>query len=229
VDNPKTIASLISENVAVSPARLLYEFVADHENIDFQSFQDFCLERGILIESHEFLDLLATDPTYLFQEYSDTDGRYWVPALPEGYIQNSLPGDWDDFGDDQIEGITKPTYGAVVQPDIIDFEPLNDTEEEEADLPDFDEIPRRRPSRNPAELEGLDIDGELLLEEDNSLIARLHQLVDVWQNGTIDQQTFEWRLGQLVVEQPSLRNHVPDVWAMVRKMIAARAKSSTKI
>lgn len=232
MNSPKEIASLTSDNVFISPTILLQQYLNEHNEISYEPFRNFCIGHGTIVEGHEFLDLLAADQIHTFHEYLNADGRYWVPAIYEGYVSNSLPGDWDDFGDDQIDGITKPMFGAVTQPDTTDFDPLTDEEEtgkELDDLPDFDTLPRRRPSRNPAELESSNADGDLILEQENPLIAQLYHLVDAWQNGSIDKSTFEWRLNQMVAEQPSLQNHKPDIWTMVRKMIAVRAKSSMNI
>jgi hypothetical protein len=171
----KTIASLITNAIDVSPVRLLYQFLSEHENIYYEQFRIFCEEHGIIIEQHEFLDLLDADPTYLFNEYSDSDGRYWTPIIAEGYVSNELPGDWDDFGDDQIAGITQPAFGDGSQQQPIEFDLLSGVDEkiqqdgtepleidpladevepeESPDLPDFDTRVRHRPSRSVKELE----------------------------------------------------------------------------
>lgn len=234
MNSPKEIASLVSDNVFVPPTGLLQQFLDGHDSISYEPFRSFCEGHGVVIEGYEFLDLLAADQAHTFQEYSNSDGRYWVPAIPEGYISNSLPGDSDDFGDDQIDGITKPALGTVIQPDTTDFEPLTDDEEmgvELDDLPNFDTLPRRRPSRNPAELESADGESPngLLLEQENPLITKLYWLVDDWQDGRIDKQTFEWLVNEMPSKQPSLENRGPDIWAMVRKILAARVQSSTKV
>lgn len=171
--NTKIIASLITDNIAISSEYLLQQFLAEHEDIHYDSFCAFCAGYGIIIEGHEFLDLLKSDQTHIFHEYSDADGCYWVPSIFEGYMNNTLPGDWDDFGDDEIEGITGPVYGALTQPEVINFEPLTDEEEEEeenvSDLPDFDTTERRRPSRHPTEIENTVGDGGILLETNTSM------------------------------------------------------------
>jgi hypothetical protein len=226
------VASLISDDTNIPPTRLLQKYLDDHAEISYEPFRDFCAERGMIVEGCEFLDLLAANETHTFQEYSDQDGRHWVPVLSEGYVSNSLPSELDDFGDDQIDGITKPIFGSVTQPDTTDFGPLVDVDEENddiSDLPGLDTPPKHRPSRNPAELECFDMDGITITEQDNPLIASLYKLVGLWQDGEIDKQTFEWRVRQMAAEQPTLQNHCPDIWAMVRRIVAAKARSSTKV
>jgi hypothetical protein len=149
-----------------------------------------------------------------------------------------LPGDWDDFGDDQIEGITKPAFGDNAQQQPLAFEPLcndqidpdaqaGDEEEagpEEPDPPDFDTRLRHRPSRDVKELEG----GVGLYEHDTGnygpLISRLYGLVDSWQNGAIDQVSFERELYSLSSD-PILKNSSINPWAMVQKILAIRGAS----
>jgi len=165
----KLVASLISESINSSPEQMLQEFISHHENIYYESFRTFCNGNGTTINYDEFLDLLTADPLHLFQEYTDKNGKYWVPAIAEGYVSNTLPGNWEDFGDDQIEGITKPAFSDSTQQQPIAFEPLcnnqidpdaqaedevESIEPEETDLPDFDTRLRHRPSRDVKELEG---------------------------------------------------------------------------
>jgi hypothetical protein len=164
----------------VSIEQLLQQFISNNENIYYESFDKFCRENGVIIEYNEFIDLLSINQTHVFNEYSDKTGHYWVPSIFEGYVSNSLPGDWDDFGDDQIEGITNPSLGDGDQQQPIDFAPLSnnqildepesDAEEipdvgiEEPDLPDFDMRERHRPSRSVKELEGKEPDTGLITE-----------------------------------------------------------------
>lgn len=240
LNNPKSIASLISNSADVSPEQLLREFISHNENIYYESFRAFCSRNGITINHNEFIDLLAADRSYTFHEYSDETGRYWTPTISEGYVSNVLPGDWDDFGDDQIEGITKPAFGDSAQQQPMDFEPLcndqidldepiqdaEDSEiiepEEEPDPPDFDVRQRHRPSRDVKELEG----GVGLYEANNCgpLMPRLYGLVDSWQNGAIDHPTFEQELRNISAE-PTLKNSNIDPWAMVQKILAIRSAS----
>ena len=240
MNNPKIIASLITSTINISLEQLLQRFILNSESIYFESFRAFCEEQGAIVEHHEFLDLLGANSTYLFNEYSDKIGHYWVPTIIEGYVSNSLPGDWDDFGDDQIEGITKPALGDGSQQQPMDFSPLSgaqiadnpDSEqvadddleaESEPDLPDFDTRIRHRPSRNAKELGG----GEGLYEHDTqadsygSIMSRLYGLVDSWQNGAMDQPSFERELNKISSE-PTLRNSSIDVWPMVQKILAIR-------
>ena len=249
MNNPKIIASLITNTIDVSVEQLLQEFVTNNENIYYESFRAFCAGQGVIVEQHEFLDLLGANSTYLFNEYSDKTGRYWVPALIEGYVSNSLPGDWDDFGDDQIEGITKPAFGDGAQQQPMDFAPLanaqisdepEDSEqipddlepESEPDPPDFDTRIRRRPSRSDVELDlccGAEPGAALAAQENQmgnygSLISRLYGLVDSWQNGAMDQPAFETELSKIAAE-PTLKNSSIDVWPMVQKILAIRHTS----
>jgi hypothetical protein len=239
LNNPKLVASLISESIDTSPEQLLQEFISHHENIYYESFRAFCDRNGTIVDRHEFMNLLAADQSHLFHEYSNKTGQYWTPVIVEGYVSNVLPGDWDDFGDDQIEGITKPAFGDSAQQPIA-FEPLcndqigpdgpiQDAEddeiiqpEEEPDPPDFDVRQRHRPSRDVKELEG----GVGLYEHNTgsygSLISRLYGLVDSWQNGAIDHPTFEQELRNISAE-PTLKNSNIDPWAMVQKILAIRS------
>jgi hypothetical protein len=237
LNNQKLIASLISDSIDVSPEQLLQEFISCSESIYYESFQAFCDKNGITVSHNEFMDLLAADRSHLFHEYSDENGRYWVPAISEGYVSNVLPGDWDDFGDDQIEGITKPAFGDGAEQQPLDFEPLSNDQislseptqdaeddeiiepEEEPDPPDFDVRQRHRPSRDVKELEG-----GVGLYEDGScgpLISKLYGLVDSWQNGAIDQSSFEQELRNMSSE-PTIRNSNIDPWTMVQKILAIR-------
>lgn len=242
LNNQKLVASLISESIDVSPEQLLQEFISHHEGIYYESFRVFCGRNGITVDHHEFMNLLAADRSHLFHEYSDKAGQYWVPAIAEGYVSNVLPGDWDDFGDDQIEGITKPAFGDSAQQQPMDFEPLcndqidldepmQDAEddaiiepEEELDPPDFDVRQRHRPSRDVKELEG----GVGLYEHDTSnygsLMSRLYGLVDSWQSGAMDQPSFEQELHN-ISSDPTLKNSSIDPWTMVQKILAIRASS----
>ncbi|MFA5766919.1 MAG: hypothetical protein WC919_03285 [Candidatus Paceibacterota bacterium] len=236
LNDPKFIASLISESIDVSPERLLQEFISYHESIYYESFHAFCDRNGISVDRHEFTNLLATDQSHLFHEYSDKTGQYWVPAITEGYVSNVLPGDWDDFGDDQIEGITKPAFGDSAQQQPMAFEPLcndqidaqaedeEEIEPEEPDPPDFDTRLRHRPSRDVKELEG----GVGLYEHDagnyGPLISRLYGLVDSWQNGAMDQPSFERELHK-ISSDPTLKNSSIDPWAMVQKILAIKSAS----
>jgi hypothetical protein len=242
LNNPNLVASLISESIDVSPEHLLQEFISHHETIYYESFRAFCGRNGITVGHHEFMSLLAADQSHLFNEYSDETGSYWVPAIAEGYVSNVLPGDWEDFGDDQIEGITKPAFGDNAQQQPMDFEPLcndqidldepmqdaEDNEiiepEEEPDPPDFDVRQRHRPSRDVKELEG----GVGLYEHDTSnygsLMSKLYGLVDSWQNGAMDQPSFERELHNLSSD-PTLRNSDINPWTMVQKILAIRSTS----
>ena len=237
MNKPKIIASLITNTIDVSAEQLLEQFVANNEDIYYGPFRAFCEKQGVIVEHHEFLDLLDANSTYLFNEYSDKTGRYWVPALVEGYVSNSLPGDWDDFGDDQIEGITKPVFGDGAQQQPMEFDPLSNAQisdnpdseqvpddlepESEPDPPDFDTRIRHRPSRSVRELEGgvgLN-EQDVQIDENGQLMSRLYGLVDSWQNGSIDQPSFERELGKISAE-PTLRNSNIDVWPMVQKILS---------
>ncbi|MCK9557573.1 MAG: hypothetical protein M0R50_05980 [Candidatus Cloacimonetes bacterium] len=237
--NTKQIASLITDIIDISSEQLLQQFTLSNENIYYESFRVFCEDNGIAIRYDEFIDLLESDQTYTFNEYSNRSGRYWVPALTEGYVSNVLPGDWDDFGDDQIEGITSPAMCDGDQQQVIDFEPLSnaqigdepdetpeipDVEPEEPDLPDFDERVRHRPSRSTKELEGREPDTRLV--ESDELMPRLYGLVNSWQNGTMNQQAFEQELNKISSE-PTLKNSPIDVWPMVHKIMEIRAQDKS--
>ena len=234
----KTIASLVAGPIDVSPSQLLQQFASNNEYIYYESFSQFCREQGVIVESHEFLDLLDANQTYLFQEYSDCHGRYWTPVLVEGYVSNMLPGDWDDFGDDQIEGITKPAFGDGAQQQPSDFEPLSnaqisddpdseqipdDSDPGEADLPDFDTRIRHRPSRSTKELESRNPEDGIIEQDNGPLIAQLYGLVDSWQTGAMDKTMFDSQLDQLSKE-PTLKNDSRDIKAMVQGILAARAQ-----
>jgi hypothetical protein len=238
LNDPKLVASLISESIDMSPEQLLQEFISHHESIYYESFRAFCDRNGISVDRHGFMNLLATDQSHLFHEYSDKTGQYWVPVIAEGYVSNVLPGDWDDFGDDQIEGITKPAFGDSAQQQPMAFEPLcndqidpdaqvedeEEVEPEEPDSPDFDTRLRHRPSRDVKELEG----GVGLYEHDTSnygsLMSRLYGLVDSWQNGAMDQPSFERELHN-ISSDPTLKNSNIDPWAMVQKILAIKSAS----
>jgi len=238
LNNPKLVASLISESIDVSPEQLLQEFISHHETIYYESFRTFCCRDGIIVDRHEFMNLLASDRSHLFNEYSDKTGQFWVPTIVEGYVLNTLPGNWEDFGDDQIEGITNPAFGDSVQQQPMAFEPLcndqidpdaqaedeEETDLEEPDFPDFDTRLRHRPSRDVKELEG----GVGLYEHDvsncGSLMSKLYGLVDSWQNGAMDQPSFERELYSLSSD-PTLKNSNIDPWTMVQKILAIRSVS----
>jgi hypothetical protein len=243
LNNPKIIASLITDSSDISSEQLLRQFISNNKNIYFESFAAFCKEQGVIIEYHEFLDLLSSDDLYVFHEYSNKGNNYWVPAIAEAYVSNMLPGDWDDFGDDQIDGITKPAISDDGQQQPIDFSPLtnaqvsddpenttqtcdgqslNAEEPRERDLPDFDTRIRHRPSRSVKELEGREPDVRLIEEHQNTLMPKLYSLVDSWQNGAIDQPLFEQELQKLSSSEPTLRNSEIEIWPMVQKILKIR-------
>jgi len=240
LNNYKTIASLITDT-NISPDQLLQQFISQNEDIYYESFRKFCADLRIIVEHDEFLNLLGNNKSYIFHEYADVKGRYWVPMIAEGYVSNSLPGDWDDFGDDQIDGITKPALGDGIQQQPFDFGPLSDMQssddpdsiqdsddeiepESEIDFPDFDTRIRHRPSRSVKELEGYEPDGRLI-EYDQSncspLMSKLYGLVDSWQNGVVDQLSFEQELGK-ISSDPTLKNSNIDPWTIVQKILAIR-------
>jgi hypothetical protein len=238
LNNPKTIASLITDSFDISPEQLLRQFISNNNNIYYESFSTFCKEQNVIVEYYEFLDLLNSDKLYMFHEYSDKDGNYWIPAITEGYVLNILPGDWDDFGDDQIDGITKPAISDDGQQQPIDFSPLTnaqisddpenttqipDSNIEEPDLPDFDTRIRHRPSRSVKELEGRKADIRLIEHQDinGSIMPKLYKLVDSWRNGAIDQSLFEQELHKLSSE-PTLKNSEIKIWPMVQKILEVR-------
>jgi hypothetical protein len=229
MDNLEKIASLIAD-IDLSPEKLLQQFISNNNDIYFEAFRLFCSDKNIIIENYEFLDLLDANPDYLFQEYSGPKGRYWVPIIVEGYVSNILPGDWDDFGDDQLEGITGPAFGDGSQLQPLDLQLSDESDEsdklepeENPDLPDFDEILRHRPSRSTRELESREPEPQIVEQDNGPFIARLYGLVDSWQNGAIDQPTFENQLGQLASE-PTLKNEYRNIHAMVQKILTARSQ-----
>jgi hypothetical protein len=244
LNNLKTIASLITNSADVSPIQLLRQFISDNEYIYYDEFLNFCESKGEIVKYNEFLDLLDAEELYLFNEYSYDNHKYWTATLiEEGYVSNSLPGDWDDFGDDQIEGITSPSFGDSGQSQPMEFEPLSNAQisddpdseqvedtEDEPDLPDFDTRIRHRPSRSVKELESKE-PGAKLVEHDNqvgnygSAMSKLYGLVDSWQTGAIDQPSFETELNKMS-EEPTLKNSSVKIWPMVQKILAARAEKS---
>lgn len=228
---------MITETIDVSPQQLLRQFISNNEYIYYEPFRVFCRKQNVVLEYCEFLDLLSADQSYMFNEYSDETGRYWSPAIIEGYVLNATPG---DFGDDQIEGITKPAFGDGAEQQPLEFDPLSNDQigsgasesepdegelepEENPDLPDFDTRMRHRPSRSVKELESYEPDGNLIEQDNGPLISKLYGLVDTWQNGGINQQTFESELNKIATE-PTLRNSSVDVWPMVQRILAAKSQ-----
>ena len=247
MSDPKTIASLITDNPILSGEQLLEMYLSANDSIYFESFRLFCSKYCIIVEYNEFMDLLKENRTYLFNEYFDRTTPYWVPSLAEGYVINSLPkGEW---GDDQIEGITTPVLGGPQQP--LDFEPLSDEQilddpestpqladididPEEDDLPGFDTRIKHRPSRDPkaehgvmstfeSAEPGLELSSRLDNQAGNNgpALARLYGLVDSWQNGAMDQPTFETEVHKLS-EEPTLKNSSISVEAMIQKILNIR-------
>jgi hypothetical protein len=238
----KLIASLITDDAGTSLEQLLHQFTSLNENIYFESFRKFCEKQGVVVEHNEFIDLLKTNKTYVFNECG---AHCWTPTLAEGYVSNILPGDWDDFGDDQIEGITKPAFGDGAQQQPMDFTPLStaqltddpdsievpdtgaeeepDVGIEEPDLPDFDTRVRHRPSRSVKELESRKPDSRLIEHDANvggygSMMSRVYDLVDSWQNGAISQPLFEQELNKLSAD-PTIANSNINPWTMVQKIL----------
>ena len=141
---PKSIASLISEDCDISPSRLLHEYIQTHAFVRFDPFSKFCRNRGIVIESTELLDLLDGNRQYVFHEKADVRGPFWVPVLPEGYVNGSVDMDTTlggtefddntpplgDFGDEEdIAGITGP---ADTDDGSLSMLPLDDIEDGQA-------------------------------------------------------------------------------------------------
>lgn len=83
------LASLISESVSQSPQRLFYEYLESSPRVRINQFCAFCANHGVQVVAEEVIDILASDPNYMFHEGQDKYGRYWTPKINEGYIEHS--------------------------------------------------------------------------------------------------------------------------------------------
>ena len=128
--SPKELASLISEDCDISPARLLQQYLHKHAFVRFEPFKKFCQNHGIVVEGNEFLDILDANRQYLFTEQTDKLGSYWIPTIPEGYVNNIDVSDelidaelgGGEFGaEDEIAGITGPADAQPTLPLDTEF------------------------------------------------------------------------------------------------------------
>lgn len=200
--NYKTTSSAFN-NIGIG---LLHEFVSVNSIVHFMPFKDFCDNKGIIIEYNDFLNLLKTDRTYIYNKYSDLNGHYWLPAIIEGYINNTQ----DSEDDDQIDGIADAAYA-----DVESDHPMQSDYVSDDDMPDLDKYH----IDNAVEAESI---GN---EAVNSFMPRLYQLVNTWQNGTIDQHTFEQELHMLSSE-PTISNSNINVSNMVDKILSIKHNRS---